>query len=242
MKTAGKKRRSGPERPGVLLFSAILSLLLGGAAFFSLRADTGGQGDLSNFQAGEGTPTKGESGWINLPYLGGVTKIKAADGKILFEGMKRLHQEGLLPRTKGTADASFVLEGADAYLGASLVFSGNPVVTVTSLPCGWQALFSGPFAAFIDPLLVRPWKNNLGFFLPAALEGGIIRFSTPGLPSLYGLVDGQHLLLSWQALVNLAKAGNGRVTIEAFSTQAGYFRAVLECSRFTGALTVTFGR
>ena len=225
----------------MLLFSAFLGLVFGGAAFFSLRADPGSSGDLSNFQAGEGTPTRGESGWVNLPYLGGVTKLKASEGKILFEGMAKLYQEGLLPQTKGTAGASFVLEGADAYMAPSLVFSGTPVVTITALPSGWQALFFGPFAASIDPVLVRPTQNNLGFFMPSALDGAIIRFSTPGLPSLYGLVDGHDLLLSWQALVNLAKEGSHEVTMEAFSTQAGYFKAVIDSSKYTGSLVVTFG-
>ncbi len=228
--------------PGVLLFSAFLALALGGAAIFSLRADPGAKGDLSNFQAGEGTPTRGESGWVNLPYLGGVTKLKASEGKLLFQGMARLYGEGLLPEGDGTAGASFVLEGADAYLAPSLVLTGTPVVTVTALPQGWQALFFGGCSVSVDPSLVRPTKNNLGFFMPTGLDGAILRISTPGLPSLYGLVDGHNLLLSWQAFVNLAKEGNREITFEAYSTQVGYFRAVFDCNRLTGALVVTFGK
>ncbi len=242
MKATGKWRRGRSGAPGALLVSAFLCLALGGAALFSLRADPGAKGDLSNFQAGEGTPTRGESGWVNLPYLGGVTRLKATDGKILFDGMAQLYTEGFLPKGDGTGGASFVLEGTDAYLAPSLVFSGNPTVTVTALPTGWQALFFGPFGASVDPLLVKPTRNNLGFYMPSSLDGAILRISTPGLPSLYGLVDGHNLLLSWQALVNLALEGNHQVTFEAYSNQAGYFKAVIDCSKYTGSLVVTFGK
>ena len=242
MKATGQWRRGRAGARGALLLSAFLCLVLGGAALFTLRADSGSKGDLSHFQAGEGTPTRGESGWVNLPYLGGLTRLKASEGKLLFEGMANLYAEGLLPKGDGTAGASFVLEGTDAYLAPSLVFSGSPVVTVTALPKGWQALFFGPFAASVDPLLVKPTRNNLGFFMPTSLDGAVMRLSTPGLPSLYALVDGHNLLLSWQALVNLALEGHHQVTFEAYSTQAGYFKAVIDCSKYTGALVVTFGK
>jgi len=208
----------------------------------TLRADPGAKGNLSNFQAGEGTPTRGESGWINLPYLGGVTRLKASDGKPLFEGMAKLDQAGLLPDRKGTGGASFVLEGADAYMVSSLIYAGNPVVTLTSIPGGWQAIVSGPFSGAVDPIMIRPKFNNLGFFLPSAMDGAVMRISTPGLPSLYGLVDGAHLLLSWQALVNLSQQGNHEITLEAYSSQAGYFRVKIYCSQATGALDLTFGK
>lgn len=225
------------------MLAGVATLVLGSLAVLPLLADDSSK--LPSLQAGSGTPTRGESGWINLPHLRGLQRLDRLEGESLFRDIKSLHDHLGILRSDPTAGAAFVVEGWDAYLAPCMVVRGIPEVSIASLgDWGWQAVLSGAFLARMESGMIRPASNDIGVVFPRQMVGAVVKVTGEGLgedEDLYFLLDSEQLLLSWQAIVNLAGTGVSPVRIEGVSLEGDHFRMALRCLPGDTCLEVLFG-
>ena len=199
---SGAPERHG-GRSGIVLIWVVCILMASMGAMTLQAANTTVFGA---FLLTGGGPIKGESGWINLPYVRGVVPLDPQDGEPLFRRLQslRINLTGKVVSDDLSAGGStLVVEGRDGNLLLSQLIEGSPTGMLVDLGNGLsQGLLYGPLVVRLDPAVIRPELNGISLSLPPEFLGGVVRVTGKSIEDCYGLIEEDSLEISWGTMLN----------------------------------------
>ena len=229
-------------RGGIVLIW-VICVLMAGMGAMTLQAAT--TTTFGTYLSTGGGPVKGESGWINLPYVRGIVPLDPKDGDPLFRQLRglRLSRNGkVVSDDLSSGGATLVVEGRDGHLLPALVERGSPQSTVVDLGKGLtKGLLTGPLVVHLDPVIIRPELNTISLSLPLEWLGGVVRVQGDGVEESYGLVDENSLQISWGTMLHLARRGIETLKLEAYSLSGLKLDLVLEAEDGNAEMKISLG-